>query len=121
MTRVIGDVNAKIGYNNADMESAMGQHGLGSMNENDEIFADFCVSNRMVIGVLSYPIGHATKLLGDHLMQELNQIDYITINRRWRSPLQDLRVRRDADVGSDHHLVVAQLKLKLAATKKRRP
>ena len=42
----------------------MGRHGLGSMNENGEIFADFCV-------------------------------------------------------GSDHHLLVAQLKLKLAVVSKR--
>ena len=46
-----------------------------------------------------------------------NQNDHITINRRWRSSLQDARVKRSADVGSD---VVAQLKLKLAVTKKRK-
>lgn len=34
VTLVIGDFNAKIGNNNADMETVMGQHGLGSMNEN---------------------------------------------------------------------------------------
>ena len=32
MSLVIGDVNAKIDNNNADMETAMEQHGLGSMN-----------------------------------------------------------------------------------------
>jgi len=45
VTIVIGDVNAKIGNNNTDLETVMGQHGLGSMNENSEILADFCTSN----------------------------------------------------------------------------
>ena len=35
------------------------------------------------------------------------------INGTWRRSLQDVRVRRGADVGSDHHLVMANLKLKL--------
>ena len=35
------------------------------------------------------------------------------INGTWRRSLQDVRVRRGADVGSDHHLVTATLKVKL--------
>ena len=35
------------------------------------------------------------------------------INGTWRRSLQDVIVRRGADVGSDHHLVTATLKLKL--------
>jgi len=34
------------------------------------------------------------------------------IKGTWRRWLQDVRVRRGADVGSDHHLVTANLKLK---------
>ena len=71
VTVVIGDFNAKIGNNNTDLETVMGQHGLRSMNENGEILADFCTNNDIVIGGLSSPISHATKLLGGHLMQEL--------------------------------------------------
>lgn len=42
-----------------------------------------------------------------------SQIDHIIINNRWRRSLNDVRVRRLADVGSDHHLLVAKLALKL--------
>jgi len=34
-----------------------------------------------------------------------------------RTSLQDVRVERGATIGSDHHLVVASLKIKLAARK----
>ena len=42
-----------------------------------------------------------------------NQIDHIGINKMFRRSLQDVRVKRGADVASDHHLVTARLKLKL--------
>ncbi|CAG2230875.1 unnamed protein product [Mytilus edulis] len=42
-----------------------------------------------------------------------NSIDHIAINGKWRRPLQDVRVRRGADVGSDHHFVTANIQLKL--------
>lgn len=49
-----------------------------------------------------------------------NQIDHIAINKMWRSSLQDTRVKCSADAGSDHHLVVAVIKMKLLAQKKPR-
>ena len=42
-----------------------------------------------------------------------NQIDHVTIARRFRTSLVDVRAYRSADVGSDHELVVAKIKLKL--------
>ena len=39
------------------------------------------------------------------------------INRKWRKSLLDVRVMRNADIGSDHNLLVAKLALKLRKTK----
>jgi len=47
-----------------------------------------------------------------------NQIDHVTINKRWRSSLLDTKVYRGADVGSDHYLVVAKIWLKLRRVSK---
>ena len=47
-----------------------------------------------------------------------NQIDHVAINKTWRSSLQGTRAMRSADAGSDHHLVVAVIKMKLLALKK---
>ena len=49
-----------------------------------------------------------------------NQIDHVAINKTWKSSLHDTRVKRSADAGSDHHLVVAEIKMKLMALKKKR-
>jgi len=43
----------------------------------------------------------------------VNQIDHLTIGRKWRRSLLDVRVKRGADAASDHHLVMADLKVKL--------
>ena len=42
-----------------------------------------------------------------------NQIDHICIGRKFRRSMQDVRVQRGADAASDHHLVLARMKMKL--------
>jgi hypothetical protein len=41
-----------------------------------------------------------------------NQIDHFAISRKCRRSLQDVRNKRGADIGRDHHLVVDLFKLK---------
>ena len=41
------------------------------------------------------------------------------INGTWRRSLLDVKVKRGADIGSDHHLVTALIKLKLRGTKQK--
>ena len=48
---VMGDLNAKIGNENAGLERAMGKHGCGKMNENGERLIDFCLDFDLVIGL----------------------------------------------------------------------
>ena len=47
-----------------------------------------------------------------------NQIDHVLINQKWRRSQADVRTRRGADVGSDHQLLIAKLRLKLRKNKK---
>ena len=43
----------------------------------------------------------------------LNEIDYICISTRWKSSLQDVRVRSGGDVGSDHYMLAGKFHLKV--------
>ena len=111
---LMGDFNAKIGKDNTGYEEVMGKHGLGEINENGERFADTCALNKIVIGDSIFPhkrIHKATWVSPDHVTE--NQIDHICIGKTFRRSLQDVRVKRGADAASDHHLLVAILKLKL--------
>ena len=49
-----------------------------------------------------------------------NQIDHIAIRRKFRTSLNDVRVRRGADIASDHELIIGKIRLKLAKIKKRK-
>ncbi|XP_063410454.1 craniofacial development protein 2-like [Mytilus trossulus] len=114
LTIIMGDFNAKVGQDNSGFERIMGKHGCGIMNENGEHLVDFCGLNNLVIGGTLFRHKDVHKLTWvSPGGRDKNQIDHIAINGKWRRSLQDVRVRRGADVGSDHHLVTANIKLKL--------
>ena len=111
---VMGDANAKIGCDNQGYEQFMGKCGLGEMNDNGERFVDFCAINGLVIGGSMFRhkrIHQATWVSPDGITE--NQIDHFCISRRFRRSLEDARAVRGADVGSDHHLLLAKFKLRL--------
>ena len=111
---IMGDANAKVGQDNVGYEGIMGRNGLGQMNDNGERFANFCAFNSFVIGGSVFPhkrIHKATWVSPDGVTE--NQIDHFCISRRFRRSLEDVIVQRGADVGSDHHLLLAKLKLRL--------
>ena len=119
---VVGDMNAKVGTDNTDREEVMGRHGVrAEMNDNGERWADFCQTNELVIGGTPFPHKDCHKrtwISPDG--SALNQLDHVAFSKRWRRSLQDVRVMRGADVGSDHHLLMEKARIKIAKVKKRR-
>ncbi|VDO79026.1 unnamed protein product [Schistosoma margrebowiei] len=117
LTILMGDLYAKVGIDNIGYEDIMGRHGLCERNENGERFASLYAFNKLVIGGTIFPhkrIHKATWISPDHTTA--NQIDHICINKNFRRTMEGVRTRRGADIASDHHLVVANLKLKLKGT-----
>ena len=107
---IMADFNENIGSDNQGYENVIGVHGLGVMNDNGERFVDACAINNTVIGgsVFTHKRIHkATWVSPDQVT------DHIGINKMFRRSRQDVRVKRGADVASDHHLVTTRLKLKL--------
>ena len=82
VTMLLGDLNAKVGDNNENIEGVMGRHGLGSTNDNGERLASFCAENNLVIGGTLFPhkkIHTATWKSPDQ--RTFNQIDHICISK----------------------------------------
>jgi endonuclease/exonuclease/phosphatase family metal-dependent hydrolase len=116
----LGDFNAKIGSENMDLERVMGRHGLGQMSENGELFVEFCGNNNMVIGGSLFPNRPAHKVTWvSRDGRTENQIDHICISRKWRRSLLDVRNKRSADIASDHHLVIGEIRLRVARVQRR--
>ena len=117
MKIVMGDLNAKVGNDNRNYERAMGREGCRTMNDNGERLMDMCTTYDFVIGRMLIPHRDVHKLTWySPNGRDKNQIDHLMINGMWRWSLLVVWVRRGADVGSDHHLVTATLKLKLRKT-----
>ncbi|VDP46489.1 unnamed protein product [Schistosoma margrebowiei] len=114
LTILMGDFNAKVRTDNTGYEDIIGRHGLGERNKNGERFANLCSFNKLVIGGTIFPhkrIHKTTWTSPDHTTQ--NQMDHICINKTFKKTMEDVKTMRGADIASDHHLLVAKMKLKL--------
>jgi len=109
---VMGDLNAKIGEGEADR--FVGSHGLGIRNASGDRVHEFCATNDLVVSNTFFKnpprrLYTWTSPDGKHR----NQIDFIMIKGRWKSMVRAAKTRPGADCGSDHELLIADLKLRL--------
>jgi endonuclease/exonuclease/phosphatase family metal-dependent hydrolase len=116
---LMGDMNAKVGKDNKGIEQITGKHTLGESNDNRDCFIELCGNYNLVIGGSVFPHRECHKVTWVSCDKDTeNQIDHLSISRQWRSSLYDVRKRKGADAGSDHHLVIGEIKLKIAAINK---
>ena len=109
------DLSAKVGSDNSTYDRAMGKEGCGTMNENGERLAELCAAYNLVIGGTMFPHRDIHKLTWcSPNGRDWNQIDHLMINGTWGRSLLD--VTKGANVGSDHHIDTAYVKLKLRST-----
>ncbi|XP_037959260.1 craniofacial development protein 2-like [Teleopsis dalmanni] len=111
---LMGDFNAQIGGNNSEYRSVMGSHGIGTCNENGELFLELCMNYDLRIGGSLFPHKTCHKVTWKSPAGNFeSQIDHICISKRWSKALCDVRNKRSADIDSDHYLVVAELKFNI--------
>jgi len=116
---IMGDFNAKVGEDRSGWEEVVGKYGLGVRNEAGERMLEFCDSNELRIMNTWFEqpkrrLYTWTTPDGKHR----NQIDYVLVNKRWKSTIKDVRTRPGADCGTDHEIIVATLQLKLKKLKR---
>ena len=103
-------MTAKAGRDNIKYERTKEREGCGTINENGERLVEFCTNYDLVIGGTLFPHRDIHKMTWySSNEREKNQIDHFMINGTWQRLLIDVRVKRGADVGSDHHMVVVTL------------
>ena len=116
---VMGDLNAKVGAGSSG--HAVGPFGLGVRNERGDRWAEWCEENEHVI--CNTWFRHHNRHLwtwsspGDRFR---NQIDYVTINKRFRNSITQVKTYPGADCGSDHVPVVTDMKMKLKKLKRKK-
>jgi hypothetical protein len=112
---LMGDFNAKVGSQFQDTNGVVGKFGYGQRNARGDRLVEFCGLNELIITNTQFKQSkdnrYWTWLAPNGIGR--NQIDYIMISKKWRGSVRNSRSFPSADIGSDHQMVLANLKLKL--------
>ncbi|KAI5737941.1 hypothetical protein M8J77_000982 [Diaphorina citri] len=115
---LMGDMNAKLGHE-VMYKPVLGNHSLHeNSNENGIRLLEFALSKNMFVKSTMFPhkrIHKGTWISPDG--HTVNQIDHVLINRRWHSDILDVRTFRNADIDSDHMLVIIKLRERISSQK----
>ena len=116
---LIGDFNAKVGKRQNDEErGTIGDFTIGERNDNGEELVNFAMENELAIMntmFQKHPRRLVTWVSPDGKTKK--QIDFIMVQRRWKSAISDTQTILSADCDSDHELLKANFKLKLKSNK----
>jgi exonuclease III len=113
----LGDFNAKLGKEQM-YRDIIGRHSLHeTTNNNGFRLVQYATTNNFKVLSTWYPrkdIHKGTwKIPGTN---DTNQIDHILMSKRWATDIENIRTYRGANSDSDHFLVGARLKQKIALT-----
>jgi hypothetical protein len=119
MKILLGDFNAKVGRENV-FKPTIGKESLHEINNDNGVrIVNFATSKNLVVKSTMFPhrkIHKHTWTFPDGNTH--NQIDQVLIDRRRHSSILDVRSFRGADCDTDHYLVVAKVRERLALSKR---
>ena len=111
---LMGEINAKIDSERTRMEQIIGPHGSAQKtNDNGDRILLFCSINSLAV--------HSSSFAHKDIQQKIwrspdgkikNEVDYVCISQGWKTSVKDVRVCRGEDIGSDHHIVLAMMRLR---------
>ena len=100
-----------MGIDNATWKGVIGQHGDPDINKNGRCLLQFCATNGLCIMNTFFQHKRIHKYIWyrDSLGQR-SLIDFCIVSADLFSTVSDVRVKRGAELSTDHHLVVCTLK-----------
>ena len=109
---VLGDMNAKVGKGR--YHDIVGPWGLGTRNDRGDTLVQWCEQKDLFIANTWF-CQHPRRLWTWRNPDDntRNQIDYITVNKRFRNSVTKVKCFPGADCNSDHVLLVCWFRLKL--------
>ena len=110
-TVLMGDFNAHIGNDNETWKSVIGRHGVAGLNENGRYLLQLCCSNglRIMNTFFQHRDAHKYTWYRPSLGQK-SLINFCIVSEDLFSDVLDVRVKRGAELSTDHHLVVCSLR-----------
>eukprot|EP00112_Aurelia_sp_Birch-Aquarium-sp1_P004263 Seg1481.3 transcript_id=Seg1481.3/GoldUCD/mRNA.D3Y31 product="Craniofacial development protein 2" protein_id=Seg1481.3/GoldUCD/D3Y31 len=113
----MGDLNAKVGE--GKYEDIVGSHGLGERNDRSDKWSEWCKEKNQIILKTVFQ-QHPRRLWTwkSPRGNVKNQIDYVTINKRYKNAVKGVKCYPGADYGSGHSLLARWMKMELRRLKK---
>ena len=116
---MLGDMNAKVG--DRKVYRVVGKYGLAGVNENGERLVEVCSERRLSIGITWFQKRLIQKYTREgENGQERSQIDYVLMDEKSKSLVENVNVYRVTAGGmSDHYLVKAKVRMKSFSRRER--
>ena len=111
-TVLMGDFNTHVGTNTDTWKGVIGKHGVIGLNENGRYLLQLCCSNGLRIMNTFFQHREVHKYTWYRpSMDKKSLIDFCIVSLDLFSDVLDVRVKRGAELSTDHHLVVSSLRL----------
>ena len=115
MVFVCGDFNAKLGQVDDAERVALGPYTCGNRCDNGDRLVEFALTHRLFVTNTGFKrLPHELVTWKADSNRARNQIDYILVQKWWRSSVRNVRTRwKHLELSSDHAMLVARVRLKL--------
>ena len=109
---VMGDLNSRVGNNVARWEAVIGNQGEDVEDDNGRRLLNFSAENGFKVLSTFYKHKEIHKYTWKCPGRGLKSIiDYFLVSNEMKRNLNNVKVVRGAEIGSDHHLVLMKVRL----------